>query len=613
MPGIVGICSRRPAEECQAILGEMVRSIEHEKFYNSGCYALPQLGLYVGWVVHQNSVVDGQQFTNETGDIVLVLAGECFSDKELRSNLKIQGHQFEDKNNSWLVHAYEEKGIEFLRDFSGCFSGLLVDKRVNEACLFNDRYGMERIYYYLKKEGFYFASEAKALLRVHPELRSVNKDALVEYLGVGCCLEWKSLFRGVNILPGGSCWKIRASCEGCEPRPFYYFYRSEWESQPKLSVEDYESKFSDTFAKILPLYLESSAKIGLSLTGGHDTRMIAAYLSETDCSPVAYTFCGKSGRTIDARIAASVAAVIGLKHHLLRIEDDFFSDFGMNADRTVFITDGTLWVCGAHEIYLNYKARSHAPVRLTGNFGSEILRGMSTFKLLGLIPELFSGEFKWLLEKFKSNLNQTRPSPVSFAAFKEVPWNLFGTFYAARSQLVFRTPYLHNDLVSLAFRAPKTLRVSSQLALNLVKKKSEAMASIPTDRGEFYNRFRIGGILKRLYFASTFKIDYLLNEGMPNQLGKCDSLFASLDSQNFILGSHKYLFYRRWFREELFNLVQEKLAEACNRRNPIWNIKYLSSMAERHRRGDRNNVKEINAVLTIDAIDRLLLKQPLRN
>jgi asparagine synthase (glutamine-hydrolysing) len=574
---------------------------------------MPQFGFYLGWVVHENSVVDGQQFANETGDIVLVLAGECFADKELHSKLKIMGHQFEDQNNSWLVHAYEEKGIEFLKELSGCFSGLLVDKRVNEAILFNDRYGMERIYYYARKEGFYFASEAKALLQVKPELRSLNNDALVEYLGVGCCLQWKSLFRSVNILPGGSCWKIRASSEGCEVRSIYYFYPSEWENQPKLSVEDYESKFFDTFTKIIPLYLESSDGIGFSLTGGLDTRMIATNLSESDSSPVAYTFCGKTGQTIDARIAASVAAVIGLKHHLLRIEDDFFSDFEKNADRTVFITDGTLWVCGAHEIYLNYKARSLATVRLTGDFGSEILRGTSTFKLLSLTPELFSGEFRGLLEKFKNNLNQTRFSPVSFAAFKEIPWNLFGTISAARSQLVVRTPYLHNDLVNLAFKAPKNLRISTQLALNLIKKKSEALSSIPTDRGELYDGCGIIRKLKRIYSASTFKLDYILNEGMPNQLGKFDGIFASLDSKNRIIGSHKYLFYRRWFRRELFNLVQEKLLETCDKRNPIWNTKYLSSMAERHRRGDHNNVKEINAVLTIDAIDRLLLKQPQRN
>ena len=199
----------------------------------------------------------------------------------------------------------------------------------------------------------------------------------------------------------------------------------------ELTPEDYESTFIATFARILPRYLKSSAGIGFSLTGGHDTRMIAAYLSDNDCSAVAYTFCGNTGRTIDAKIAASVAAAIGLEHHLLRIDDTFFLDFELNADRTVYITDGTLGICGTHEIYLNSKARNYAPVRLTGNFGSEILRGVTTFKPGGLSTELFSFEFNKQLENFKARFNQGSVHPVSFAAFKEIPWSLFGTVSAA--------------------------------------------------------------------------------------------------------------------------------------------------------------------------------------
>ena len=138
MPGIVGICSRRPSEDCLSILGEMVKSMEHEIFYLSGSYALPSQGLYIGWVVHENFAVDYQPFANESGDIVLFLAGKCFPDKDLHRYLKIKGHRFEETNDSWIVHYYEEKGVEFLKDLNGCFSGLLVDNRVNEAFLFND-------------------------------------------------------------------------------------------------------------------------------------------------------------------------------------------------------------------------------------------------------------------------------------------------------------------------------------------------------------------------------------------------------------------------------------------------------------------------------------------
>ena len=62
-------------------------------------------------------------------------------------------------------------------------------------------------------------------------------------------------------------------------------------------------------------------------------------------------------------------------------------------DKTVSVTDGCFGATGAHELYLNAKARELAPIRLTGNFGSEVLRSMSTFKPLGLSQDLFTSDF----------------------------------------------------------------------------------------------------------------------------------------------------------------------------------------------------------------------------
>ena len=92
-------------------------------------------------------------------------------------------------------------------------------------------------------------------------------------------------------------------------------------------------------------------------------------------------------------MAARVAAACGLEHHLLRLGPDFFSDFAAHADKTVFVTDGCSGILGAHEIYLHRLARPLAPVRLTGNYGSEIFRGVSTFKPLGLAPQIFDPDF----------------------------------------------------------------------------------------------------------------------------------------------------------------------------------------------------------------------------
>ena len=55
--------------------------------------------------------------------------------------------------------------------------------------MFNDRYGMHRIYYHEAKEAFYFAAEAKAILAVRPELRRADPRGLGEFVACGCVLD----------------------------------------------------------------------------------------------------------------------------------------------------------------------------------------------------------------------------------------------------------------------------------------------------------------------------------------------------------------------------------------------------------------------------------------
>jgi len=50
----------------------MVGSMEHEPFYTSGTYAVPEMGVYGGWVVHENSFAVGQVLFIEIKNIELI-------------------------------------------------------------------------------------------------------------------------------------------------------------------------------------------------------------------------------------------------------------------------------------------------------------------------------------------------------------------------------------------------------------------------------------------------------------------------------------------------------------------------------------------------------------
>ena len=604
MPGIVGIISSRPAGERQSLVRSMVASIEHEPFYSSGTYFVPELGIYAGWVALNDSFAARQPFFNEERDIALVISGECFADSTVRNQLERKGHKVGDCKGNWLVHLYEEEGDRFFEKLNGLFSGLLIDKRQKKAFLFNDRYGVERIYWHETTDAIYFASEAKALLRILPTLREFDPEGVAQYLAFGCTLRWRSLFRGVHLLPGASLWMFER--EDCHKGK--YFSPGEWESQPLLSAEDFESKFQETFRRVLPNYFESKPRVGISLTGGLDSRMIMACRPETAEDPVCYTFSGEEGQTLDDRIAARVANACGLEHRLLRLGSDFFSDFASHADRTVYVTDGYLGILGAHEIYLNKKARQLAAVRLTGNFGSEILRGVSTFKPTGLTSDLINAEFNRTLNALSQSVVNSNGDRVTLAAFREIPWNLFGSLAAGRSQTIFRTPYLDNQIVALAYQAPENLRSSPVPAVHLIRNSNPALSNIPADLGQIDGTNQLTAALKRLFCRATFKIDYLNNEGFPHWLLPLDPLFKNFASGLGILGLHKYLHYRSWFRRELSGYLSDVLTRVRTWGSPFWNSDFLERMVTEHIQGRKNYVMEINAVLTVEAIERLLFR-----
>ncbi|PYL78158.1 MAG: hypothetical protein DMF26_01450 [Verrucomicrobia bacterium] len=604
MPGIVGIIGHRSADECASQVRSMLASMKHEPSYVCGTHLVPKMGIYAGWIAHEGSLAANQVFVNEDEDIVLVFCGECFMDVETENGLRQRGHRLAKDEGGWLVHLYEEHGDRFFEELNGVFSGLLIDRRLRKAFLFNDRYGVERIYWHRTQDCFYFASEAKALLRVLPELRGFDEEGIGQFLAFGCTFDGKTLFQSISLLPGGSLWSFENGI--CSKTK--YFSPEMWETQKTLSPEAFEAQFQETFKRVLPRYFRSKSTIGISLTGGLDSRMIMACRPEMGDKPICYTFSGREGKTFDDRLAARVAATCDLEHEIVRIMPDFFSNFGHYTDRTVYITDGCLGPLGTHEIYLNAQARLLAPVRITGAFGGEILRGVSMFKPVRLSPRLVNTDVGRSLKYLAYERKGKGRHPVTFAAFSEIPEKRYGTPAASRSQLGFRTPYLDNEIVALAYRVPAGLRSSTRAAWSLVKANNASLNKIPTDMGATGKSSTLAAVLRQRFYRSLFKLDYLYSEGLPHWLSPLDFWLAAVGSGFGALGRYKFLNYRAWFRGELAAYVTESIKDSQLLQSWLWNAQFLESVAGDHISGRGNYVHEINAVITLGTVERLLFR-----
>ncbi|MDD5195788.1 MAG: asparagine synthase-related protein [Candidatus Omnitrophica bacterium] len=605
MPGIIGIISKSSQSRNEERLRLMMGCMMHEPFYNSGTYINKKLGLYVGWICHKNSFADCMPIYNEKKDLALIFSGENFPEMDLTGRLKERGHVFDRSKANYIIHLYEEEGEDFISSLNGWFNGVLIDCQKEVAVIFNDRYGMQRIYYHENKDEFLFSSEAKSLLKICPQLRTLDLKGLGELFGCGCVLENRTLFPGISLLPGAALWAFR---NGTCVSKSHYFQPQIWENQEILEKEAFYSRLKQAFLDILPRYLGSNERIGMSLTGGLDSRIIMAGTQKPAGSLPCYTFDGMYRQSFDANIAGKVARLCHQPHQVLQLGGEFLSDFQKYAEKCIYISDGCLDACGSYELYLNKFARNIAPIRITGDYGGEVLRGLKPPKAVVPYERLFSPDFvNHIRNALKLNAGMRQAQRLSLNLFKNAPWYGRGRLAIEQSQLTLRTPYMDNGLVALMYQAPRHLIGSDGFSLRLIADCNPALLNIATDRG--VGRLSKGSsIILRIYREFLFKTEYCYNHGMPNWLAEADYIFAPLHIERLFLGRHKFHHFRIWFRNELSDYIRDILLDKRASSRAYLNPKFLEKAVLNHIKGIGNYTNEINKALTVELIQRLLIE-----
>ena len=606
MPGIAGIVSKGPMAQNRASLEAMLRTMLHESFYNCGSWSSEKLGLCVGWTCLSGSFGDCLPIWNEAKDICLLFSGEHFADAAECDALQAQGHRFEVGNASYLVHLYEETGPSFLERLNGWFSGLLVDLRENKVLLFNDRYGTNRVYWHENEQGFYFASEAKALLKVLPQTRRLNYGSLAEFFSCGCVLQDRSFFSGISLLPGAAAWSLSA---GQPPHKSSYFDRSAWEKQPQLSPEEYYQQLHSVWNRILPRYFQGPQAVGLSLTGGLDSRMILACAGRAPGTLPCYTFGGPYRDCADVTISRQVAKACQQSHETISLTREYLGQFPALAARVSYLTDGTLDATGSADLFVQKRAREIGPIRVTGLNGGELLRRLIMFKPAPLSQELLAPEFAAQVQgAARTYTGELDCHRVSFTMFKQAPWHLHARLALERTQLTIRTPYFDNHLVALAYQAPPE-STNYQPALRLIAEGAPALQRIGTDRARLIQAIPGLTQIQHLFQEFTFKAEYAYDYGMPQWLVRLDHMVAPLHLERLFLGRHKFYHFRLWFRDEFSGFLREVLLDsrACNR--AYLNAGFLKKMVEEHTAGRANFTYPIQRVLAAELLQRTLLEQ----
>jgi len=613
MPGIVGLLTKSIKHSESNLIFTMLKSMLHEPFYTHGVYVNEEYGYFVGFSAIENSFADCMPVFNETKDIVLFLTGECYDYPEVREGLRSHGHNFNQNDASYLVHRYEESEEKLFRELNGWFNGIILDLRQKKALLFNDRYGIRRLYI-LERPGFLaFASEAKALLKAFPELKRISNQAIGEFLLYDCVLQNRTYFPEITLLPPGSVWIYKDA----QINKKVGMDMTEFENLSSLQLDQFTEKLEDTFERVLPNYFQGGP-IGLGLTGGLDTRTIIACRNPQPGKLPCYTFTGSYKDILDAKIAPKVAKICQQNFTKIVLEDTkLIKEYPSLVERVTYISDGLEGTDKADVLYFNAEARRIAPVRMTGKYGSQVLKGIFGFKPRPPSLNIINKDFKSYLDLAQSAAKGLEKiHPLTFLLQGAIPWwwNAFVTLET--SQIEIRSPFLDNELIQVLYQAPPLpLGFGIQFELNLIAKNKPELMKIPTT-GTYGGTgiWPIPGIRKSFTLTQLILDKIYTREELPKHLthlmAKLDNSFITpLHLDRIISGRAEFRRYRLWFRDELSDYIRDILLSEKTLSRPYWNRQGLTRVVNDHIKGQGNYLREIRKVLQVELLHRALIER----
>jgi asparagine synthase (glutamine-hydrolysing) len=251
------------------------------------------------------------------GDCVIVFNGEIYNFKSVRSELERLGFLFSSSGDTEVVlAAYRAWGEDCLQYLDGMFAFAIFDRRGSEGgeTLFmaRDRAGEKPLYYSQSNTSFYFASEIKAM----DHDGQVDLQALNFYLALGYVPAERCLFQGVKKLPPAHCGRLDLRTGEFSIRRYWALPENKPDSH--ASAIDLATEAGDLIRESVRLRLLADVPVGVLLSGGLDSSLVAAAAAQVSSTPVETFTISLPGSSLDeAEHAQKVASYFGTRHHVL--------------------------------------------------------------------------------------------------------------------------------------------------------------------------------------------------------------------------------------------------------------------------------------------------------
>ena len=261
-----------------------------------------------------------QPFSDPTGRFVLVFNGEIYNYQTLKATLNVEWQTSSDTELLlyWLINY----GVTRLHELEGMFAFAFYDNKTEDMLIARDRFGKKPFYTYLQDGVFSFASEVRVLLQMHPNLKTVSRQKLSNWLfwqtiPGGCLID------GIEELAPGHFFKLKNEKvleHGSYLQTNPYSGINPSRKEALISIKE---KVTSAIEK----RLVADVPFASFLSGGVDSSIITAVAAQRLGKDLhTFTLSFDESQFSEHHIAAEVAKRYQTQHHEIRLKPRDFLD-----------------------------------------------------------------------------------------------------------------------------------------------------------------------------------------------------------------------------------------------------------------------------------------------
>jgi asparagine synthase (glutamine-hydrolysing) len=280
MCGIAGVYSFNGDIFSHSHLHKMANSIAHRGPDAEGFFIEPGIALaHRRLSILDTSSKGTQPMTSKNKEWTILFNGCIYNYLEIKQDLKSKGHEFVSTTDTEVIaEGLAEYGPEIFKRFNGMFAVAAWNSKERALYLSRDRYGVKPLYYWHHGKSVVFASEIKAIM-THPDFKvDVDTGALNEYFTFQNLFSFRTLFKGVLMLPPANTVKITTDSTHIKHQSWWDYDFSEPDN--KMTFEEAKEETSRLFKQAVIRQMVADVPVGSYLSGGMDSGSITGIASK---------------------------------------------------------------------------------------------------------------------------------------------------------------------------------------------------------------------------------------------------------------------------------------------------------------------------------------------